>query len=132
MRSLVSILFLVALISGCASRQDVRPTPADVAADVAPTFPEPTVVLGGLRRERDTAFSPQARRAIAAARHYLEEQRRRAVDAYYRVTHVSGHHEVYVQFVSGYHFGMPEFTPGNHCTVLVAEDGAVIRVLPGA
>jgi hypothetical protein len=103
-----------------------------MAVDVAPTFPGPTVVQGGLRREGDTAFSPQARRAIAAARHYLEQQRRCAVDAYYRVTHQSDHNEVYVQFVSGYRFGMPEFMPGNYCTVLVAEDGSVIRVLPGA
>ena len=132
MRTFVSILSLVAFVSGCASRQDERPTAAEAAAVVASAFPEPAVVLDGLRREHDAAFSPQAQRAIAAARRHLEQQDHKPVDAYYRVTHVSDHYEVYVEFVSGYHGSTPDFTPGMFCTVLVREDGNVIRVLPGA
>jgi hypothetical protein len=128
----VSILSLVALLSGCASRQDVRPTPAEEAAVVVPAVASPAVVLDGLRREHDVAFSSQAQRAIAAARRYLEQQNHQSVDAYYRVTQISDHYEVYVEFVSGYRGSEPYFTPGMFCTVLVREDGSVIRILPGA
>ena len=132
MRTFVSMLALVALLCGCASnrqvrQQDLRPLSAATPSPFAP----PPVVLGDLRREQDPAFSPQAQRAIAAARHYLEQQGHQSVDAYYRVTHTSDNYEVYVEFVSGYHGSEPDFVAGQFCIVLVREDGSVIRVLPG-
>jgi hypothetical protein len=133
MRNFVSILSLVAFLSGCAgcaSREevrDVRPIPAGAAAVIAPA-----IVADGLRREHDAAFSPQEQRIIAAARQYLEQQDHQPVDAYYRVTHTSDYYEVYVQFVSGYLGSEPDFVPGQFCTVLLRENGSVIRALPGA
>ena len=133
MCNFVSSLSLVVFLSGCAGCaaredvRDVRPIPAGTAAVIAPA-----IVADGLRREHDVAFSPQEQRIIAAARQYLEQQDHQPIDAYYRVTHTSEYYEVYVRFVSGYRGNEPDFVPGQFCTVLLREDGSVIRVLPGA
>lgn len=133
MRNLVCIFALAALLCSCVSKREVRQQglkPLPAAAP--PPFAPPAVVMGALKREHDSTFSPQAQRLIAAARQYLEKQDHRPVDAYYRVTHVSDHYEVYVQFVAGYNGSQPKFAGGLFCIVRVREDGSVIDILPGA
>ncbi|MGV3756547.1 MAG: hypothetical protein ACO1QS_14290 [Verrucomicrobiota bacterium] len=115
-------LALAAVLAGCASNHRNSYIPPDA----------PAVVLGGLRRDRDAAFSPQEQQIISAARQHLEEKDSQPLDAYYRVTHEPDHYVVYVQFVAGYDKITPYFMAGGFCVVLVGKDGRVIRVLPGA
>jgi hypothetical protein len=133
MRILLYMLPLVALLCSCASKREVRQQDLKpLTAAAPPPFAPSPVVMGDLRREHDATFSSQTQHLIAAARQYLETQDHQPVDAYYRVTHVSDHYEVYVQFVLGYHDSQPEFAGGLFCIVRVREDGSVIDVLPGA
>ena len=90
------------------------------------------MVLSGLLRDDDSAFSAQERRIIVAARKHLESEGGQPVDAYYRVSRSGDHFEFYVQYVAGYQDDEPQFMLGGFCTVLVDEAESVIRVLPGA
>jgi hypothetical protein len=83
-------------------------------------------------RPGDSRFSTREREIVAAARSYLQKERQKPVDGYYKIDHTKGGYEVFVMFAAGYEHGRPLFYPGGHCTVLLREDGSVIRVLPGA
>jgi hypothetical protein len=100
----------------------------------APGVPSgaPTVVFTDCRREQDSEFSLHEQSTIAAARRHLEQIDKRPIDAYYRVTRTADGFEVFVICVTGYTDSQPSFIPGGHCTVLLREDGSVIRVLGGA
>ena len=98
-----------------------------------PPLPEsPMVVLTDCRREQDSEFSQQEREIVASARQHLEKARNKSIDAYYRVSRTDDGFSVWVLFVTGYTGNRPLFLPGAHCTVLLRDDGTVIRVLPGA
>ena len=118
MRILVIIAILACAMPGCNKQPIARKAPR--------------VVLSGLRRDDDQAFSAQERRMIAAARKHLESEAGQPVDAYYRVSRSGDHFEVYVAYVTAYQDDEPVFIPGGFCEVWVDEDESVIRVLPGA
>ena len=117
----ISLLFLLALF-GCSSPQPTARIPSDA----------PPIVLTDCRRAQDSAFSQREQDIIAAARRHLEQSDKRPIDAYYRVKHTADGFEVFVIYVGGYTGSQPVFMPGGHCTVLLREDGSVIRVLGGA
>jgi hypothetical protein len=117
----ISLLFLFALC-GCSSQSSTARIPLRA----------PAAVFTDCRREQDSTFSPRERDNIAAARRHLEQSDKRPIDAYYRVRHTADGFEIFVIYVGGYTGSQPVFTPGGHCTVLLREDGSVIRVLGGA
>jgi hypothetical protein len=101
-----------------------------VVQDIPPDAPR--IALTDCRRAYDSAFSKREREILAAARHHLEQAEQRWIDAYYRIKHTTDGFEVFVLYVTGYTDNQPWFLPGGHCTVLLREDGSVIRVLEGA
>ena len=117
----ISLLFLLVLC-GCSSQSSTARIPSGA----------PAVVFTDCRREHDSALSQREQDIIAAARRHLEQSDKRPVDAYYRVRHTADGFEVFVIYVTGYTGSQPAFMPGGHCTVLLREDGSVIRVLGGA
>jgi hypothetical protein len=104
--------------------------PTRVSSEEVPnqSSPEP---FADMWRPDDSRFSVHDRQIIAAARSYLEKERQKPVDGYYKIDHTKEGHEVFVMFAAGYEHGRPLFYPGGHCTVLLRKDGSVIRVLPG-
>lgn len=92
----------------------------------------PAVVFTDCRREQDSTFSQHERDIIISARRHLEQSDKRTIDAYFRVNRTADGFEVFVMYVFGYIGNQPCFIPGGHCTVLLGEDGSIIRVLGGA
>ncbi len=80
----------------------------------------------------DPRFSFAERRAIAAARAYLEASGRKPLDARYRVDRTRDGYEVFVMFVGGYENGRPLYYPGGHGTVVLRTDRTFVRYMPGA
>jgi hypothetical protein len=117
----ISLLSFLALC-GCGSQSSTARVPSGA----------PSLVFTDCRREQDSAFSERERDIIASARRHLEQSGKRPIDAYYRVKHAADSFEVFVIYVTGYTGSQPVFIPGGHCTVLLREDGSVIRVLGGA
>ena len=88
--------------------------------------------FGDMWRPDDSRFTQREHEIVASARSYLDKQQKKPVDGYYKVEHTKDSYEVFVMFAAGHERGRPLFYPGGHCTVLLREDGSVIRVLPGA
>lgn len=122
MNALIIPLLLLLALCGCNSQRPAASIPSGA----------PSVVFTDCRRSNDPAFSQREQDIIAAARRHLEQSDTLPIDAYYRVKHTADGFEVFVIYVGGYTGSQPTFTPGVHCTVLLREDGSVIRVLPGA
>jgi hypothetical protein len=122
MNALVIPLLCLLALCGCSSQSSTARTPSGA----------PAVVFTDCRREQDSTFSQRERDIIASARRHLEQSDKRPIDAYYRVKHTPDGFEVFVIYVTGYTGNQPAFMPGGHCTVLLREDGSVIRVLGGA
>ena len=120
--ALVTALLVLLALSGCSATRPAASIPAEA----------PLVVFADSRRSNDPAFSKRERTIIAAARRHLEESGKRSVDAYYQIEHTADGFEVFVLYVCGYTGSQPLFKPGGHCTVLLREDGSVIRVIGGA
>jgi hypothetical protein len=122
----ISVLLLALLtLCGCGRYHRAGDAPSSA----------PKVVLRGsaeCRRADDPAFSPRERQIIAAARRHLEQPDKRSIDAYYHVKHSPNGYEVFVIYVTGYDRSEPSFIPGGFCTVVLQEDGTIIKVLPGA
>jgi uncharacterized protein YcfL len=118
---LILVLLLVA-VCGCSSQTSTTRIPSGA----------PAVVFTDCRRDQDSTFPQRERDIIASARRHLEQSDKRPIDAYYRVKHTADGFEVFVIYVTGYTGSQPVFMPGGHCTVLLREDGSVIRVLGGA
>lgn len=98
----------------------------------SPPKGSPRVVFGNLRRENDPKFSQKEQKIIAAARHYVEEQDKAPLDAYYQITSSSKGYDVQIQYVSGYNGNKPFFTPGCFCEIHLDKSGKVLGVFPGA
>jgi hypothetical protein len=120
-----AILFLVLLtLCGCSRQHAAGDVPSGA----------PAVVMRGnseCRRANDRVFSARDQQMIGVSRQYLEQEGKKPIDAYYHVEHRPGGYEVFVLYVSGYDGSQPTFLPGGFCTVVLGEDGAVIRVMPG-
>ena len=128
MNALVTSLLLLLLLCGCS----LRPSTARVSSGAQVPPGAPAVVFTDCRREQDPIFSQRERHIVTSTRRYLEQLDKKPVDAYYRVKRTPDQYEVFVIYVAGHTDGQPRFTPGAHCTVLLRDDGTVIRVLPGA
>ena len=120
MRAAFSILSLTVIICACSTNR--------LAGRIPPDAPE--VVFSDCRRERNPGFSEHEQTLVGAARRYLERSEHQAIDAYYRVRHTFDGNEVIVMYVSSYDDGaQPVF--GTYCTVLLREDGSLIRIFRG-
>jgi hypothetical protein len=106
----------------------------DSHAQVASSPPKgaPRVVFGDLRREDDSKFTKVEQRIIAAARHYVEEQDKAPLDAYYKFIPSSDGYDVYILHVSGYTGNKPFFTSGGFCEIHLDKSGKVLGLYPGA
>src|SRR5205809_711566 len=119
MRAALAIVSLAVITCACNTpRQAVR-IPPDA----------PAVVFRDCRREHDSGFSEHEQALVGAARRYLERMEHREIDAYFRVRHTFDGNEVIVMYVSSYRGAEPVF--GNYCTLLLREDGNVIRIFLG-
>ncbi len=121
MNALAMPLLCLLTLCGCSSKSLTASVPSGA----------PAVVLTDCRREEDSTFSQRERDIIASARRHLEQSDKRTVDAYYRVKHTADGFEVFVICVTGYTGSQPVFIPGGHCTVLLRDDGSVIRAFGG-
>jgi len=121
-------VFLV-LLCGCSLKSPSRSVPS--ASEIS-HLTEPKKYFEDCRREQDPTLSRRERHIISLTRRYLETLDKKPVDAYYRVKRKADEYEVFVIYVTGYSGTQPQFTPGAHCTVILRDDGTVIRVLPGA
>jgi hypothetical protein len=78
------------------------------------------------------SFSETERNAVKSAKAHLEAQRKKAIDARYKVKQISTGHEVFVMFVGGYDANrQPLYLPGGHCTVKLSEVFRVVHVYAG-
>jgi hypothetical protein len=135
-----------ASLSALQGVQAVEPAPAFLRLMPLPPRPAPSegipsdaprIVMTDFRRADDSVFSQKERDIIVAARRHLEQHDKRPNDAYYRVKHapegfeVGVSYEVDVSYVTGYNGNQPVFI-SVMISVLLREDGSVIRVLSGA
>src|SRR3989442_1723324 len=120
MRTVLIILSVAVITSACRTHRLAGRIPPDA----------PSVVYTDCKREHDPEFSEREQSLIGVARRYVEQRRHRAVDAYYRVRFTFEGYEVILMPVSRYEGSQPVF--GDHCTVLLREDGSIIRVFSGA
>ena len=79
------------------------------------------------------SLSPDEAKAVSVAKSELQEDPAEPLDARYRVTQTETGYEVHVFFVTAYDAqGCPIFIPGGHCTVLIAKDWSILKIMPGA
>ena len=119
MRAAFTIVSLAVITGACSTRRLAGRIPPDT----------PAVLFTDCRREHAPGFSEHEQTLVGFARRYLERSEHRASDAYYRVRYTFDGNEIIVMYVAGYRGGEPVF--GMCCTVLLREDGSLIRVFPG-
>jgi hypothetical protein len=113
--------FLLVMVNGCSSSIQTVHVPANT----------PIALSTSLRRESHPGFTAQEQAMIASARHYLEHQWHRQVDAYYSVEKTSEGFEVFVNQVADYEGSKPMFAPGSGSIVYLDDRGKFIRYFPG-
>jgi hypothetical protein len=121
MRTFLTLLSFFALL-GCTQQQatNAEITPSATAKAFEEMF-----------RSGDPHFSVDERRIVAAAQAYLEKIEQKPVDARYRVKQTRDGYEVFVMFVDAYSNGIPLYSPGGHCIVILHSNGSVVRYIPG-
>ena len=82
-------------------------------------------------RPNDSRFSPREREVIAAARGFLEKEKQKPIDGYYKVHDTKNGYEIFVMFAAGYEDGRPLFFPGGHGTVVLNKDLSFVNYMPG-
>lgn len=78
-------------------------------------------------------LSVDERKIVTRVEQHLEGRDGQPADARYRVAETDEGYQVDVLYVTGYdENGDPVFIAGGHCTVIVSNEGRVLKVLPGA
>jgi ABC-type Fe3+-hydroxamate transport system substrate-binding protein len=115
-------LFSLIALFGCTQQQ---PTKTETPSKAAST------PIDDMLRSGDPHFSVEELRIVAAAQAYLEKIEQILVDARYRVKQTRDGYEVFVMFVDAYSNGIPLYSPGGHCIVILHSNGSVVRYIPG-
>lgn len=91
----------------------------------------PTELGHGYRREGHPTFSPQEQKAVTTARHAIEQDCGKRIDAYYRVKQTPDGYVLLVLTVHRYEHKQPMFTIGSDWDVSLKQDGTVTHIFQG-